>query len=1422
MLMLAHMQPLTCLSIYLAPEQVVTCYDLHIRPDELGRLVADVDVTKVVVHPNYVEPRCLKEMCAGVGCIGVAAAQLGLQCLACIDVNEAAIMTLKNNTAPNPLLGDLNQPLDRLRFHRTPRASRCTMAAGFPCQPLSRQGDGRGNLDSRSEAFYSSLKSFWEQQGEILLLECVPQAHDAQYVQQALQKLGASMNKNLVQGKLNLHRTWPCRRSRWWCMVIPMNYNIASLPDLPEDPGLQRVDQLITEWPAWTQNEETQLKVTEEELRIFLDPTFGHDQRLLCTSLPCPCLLHSYGSVLSDCPCGCRRAFHPDRLRHGGVRGFYAASSQVDGFRYLHPKEAAILCSIPPSMILPQELKLGLCQIGQCAAPLQAVWVLSHLGFPSAPDHQQTPEFTLLHFKACLLRDMHGCWPSLQEEGMKFFDTQIDGMREVSFTPGQSLQDLLQAEHRLARDMEIRQIQDAWGPLPAHSRLRGQPIVGTYVMLTKKKKSAQDNMISYPVKVANQGVTMGECIMPAGSFLFEVFRAFGVNGFVQGILDHRGDHWRMDDSINNALYIVDFQLYGAGLTASLGTSDISLDIFAKTLLQQQGTFMGSRWLPVAHAMQIFSKPMSTVEAACFLGTLHGEVFTCWLLEGHWMLVHARVCKQMLMVTIWDGLCPVLWSSAAQAVERWANMLGLAKWSVNVRMLFQQQHAHSCGAVAMQHLGMLLGLWNCLDAPKEEELHRLLRHLSAEDHRLFGCGKQLTEEEKDVVRQLREVLEQHGVPPTHTEERALYGLQKIGIERLGEALRAKNQWGALKTLASQPRINMMWVKPMELEAQIKRRAQSKFKLHPAAKKKGRSSESSTLNIDPAHLELMPDSFVKEDGTSVLQIPMEQIGSNRAGLAFGRVTDVLPFLKEGKSLTMDGLAVLTTTPIPAELQGLLPVSDIRFPAIFVPTKEPLLVDGSLAQLGDELISRAKDDHIVEVMNVETITIRVTLFRDEWTGNWGDLIAAPVKLIASTYPPFVLCRGFKCGGQCAKFHPPVDSDLDAVVLDVWSRSWMTLRGQRADPREAEMFAVLMRVPKENYKNIQNLSGQNGLYIEPRQSDGRGPLDSTTVLWLPDQTLQEVTHKLKMTERAMAVARVGNKYGLRVPATEAAKIHQDLLPEQPFHHFHVQRIYEVRPLAHGTQRTSVVSMLKSWSWQAKPLQASRSDAQGMGWLIGSASEPPAMLFQTKNGDVTVTLQKEVVPKKQPPGILVSRRTQKHLQKDKTHIFEEKVMAPPAQSSSSSAAADPWAHYDPWMQNRSPLKNITNQDVDMAPSSKKQEIQEQLREELRVEFQQDLQNKMLHSIQAETDSRFAKLETNVTELKVQGKKFESWFAEAATANSQMQAQVVDIQNELAGQKAQTQDLTMEIRSGFSSIKNMFDNIIQPMDSESAKRQRDC
>ena len=67
------------------------------------------------------------------------------------------------------------------------------------------------------------------------------------------------------------------------------------------------------------------------------------------------------------------------------------------------------------------------------------------------------------------------------------------------------------------------------------------------------------------------------------------------------------------------------------------------------------------------------------------------------------------------------------------------------------------------------------------------------------------------------------------------------------------------------------------------------------------------------MDPTLLHLIPDTVHHpEDDRAVTQIKMNEVAAEKAGIAFGTLADIGPFLKEDRSITLDALAVLTTAP------------------------------------------------------------------------------------------------------------------------------------------------------------------------------------------------------------------------------------------------------------------------------------------------------------------------------------------------------------------------------------------------------------------------------------------------------------------------------------------------------------------------------
>ena len=97
-----------------------------------------------------------------------------------------------------------------------------------------------------------------------------------------------------------------------------------------------------------------------------------------------PCALHSWGSQLVGCECGCRiKGLSEHRLREKGLFGCLIKSCQTDlknsVLRHLHPNEVMMLCAFDPMIDFGENPRLTLAAAGQMASPLQAAWIFAAL-----------------------------------------------------------------------------------------------------------------------------------------------------------------------------------------------------------------------------------------------------------------------------------------------------------------------------------------------------------------------------------------------------------------------------------------------------------------------------------------------------------------------------------------------------------------------------------------------------------------------------------------------------------------------------------------------------------------------------------------------------------------------------------------------------------------------------------------------------------------------------------------------------------------------------------------------------------------------------------------------------------------------------------------------------------------------------------
>ena len=282
--------------------------------------------------------------------------------------------------------------------------------------------------------------------------------------------------------------------------------------------------------------------------------------------------------------------------------------------------------------------------------------------------------------------------------------------------------------------------------------------------------------------------------------------------------------------------------------------------------------------------------------------------------------------------------------------------------------------------------------------------------------------------------------------------------------------------------------------------------------------------------------------------------------------------MQFIKDAQSISTEALALITTTELPPYQQA----ETIRFPAVYTGTNEPILLTGSLLQIGDVPVKRVTKTAEPIEDEIDTSTLRISVFADEYPQDWNLFIKAPIKTVIRNTPLLLKCTDDSCNNKCPRFHPAVDEAVDQVIQDVWSWTYATLDGRRSNIEHCVLFQANIRVPLSAASLLQATSGANGVYFDPRSKDGKSTDPNHTVIWLPGANSQEAKHKSRTSDHAIAITRLGGKYGIRVREQDEKTAWAYLRPGHDYIQVKITGVYRLFPLPHGVQRTGVAHLLR------------------------------------------------------------------------------------------------------------------------------------------------------------------------------------------------------------------------------------------------------
>ena len=1316
----------------------------------------------------------LRDLCAGIGGIAIGAAKCDIRTILHVDKSKLSVRTLRLNF-DHVIEGDVHDRGTQRRIHTACTQHRSLLSAGIPCQSYSVQGLQGGLGDARGQVLFPILRIAWLTQSSGIVLECVSEIQDHPSTLAVLQEFAQHVGFQLHQVVLELGLQWASRRKRWWCVMLPPA-PVLNLQPWPAATACTTIASELPVWPTWPLADEQALAWTDEEEYKYSDRRYGHDNRVLDLQAQAPTALHSWGVALRPCPCQCRASpISEHRLLQGGFRGIGIFSTAVSGMRFLHPHECGFLNTLPPDFRHLDEPRSALSLVGNLAAPLQASWVFSFVrrwaeeAFTGASSF--SPDVCLESHKHHLLAQRDVLFAFCDNSPRPCLSLQIAGEAAQVHVPSEArVADLLQAERRWAPFACSLTFTAAGAQMPPNARLQALARKADCQVTCSTKQQAKPAFVD-PICVyvrTDNGVVRHQC--SPGTFAFELLpadpspgRAFCLNVLTGQSLPVDTRLW-----LSSCLDARQLQLAPGTAASTVWQTLCALKP------QCAGCQLLHPWTASA-ILDLVASGLSPTATDFPVGPPQTQLLVPFAYDDHWACLHFCLQAGRLFPVYFDGTPDRLFRPASILVEALAYLWKLPAEPLQQRCLIAPAAEDACALNMIQHALRIL-------APFDESgmlAADMLRSASLDGvvpDVLFGHGGLSPEQ----TTQLSELLLLRGVPDARLTERIQGAIAKIGAPALADALRHKHPWPALKSAASKPGALFRWVQPDELEAHIGTHV-------PNAKSKKqkqdrRKAANQPLQVDPLALQLAPNTFQATDGGPLCQLGFHEVVPQARGIAFCSAQEFHPFTCNHKPISVEALALITTSAIPQEACSGAPVTSIRFPAIYGPTEEAILLSGSLLQLGDESVQIMTED-IAELEVLETKVVKVSAYRDELQIPWADFHAAPVRRLLAAIPELNLCRDPRCkqDASCHRFHPAVEEQIESVVLDVWNRQFQRSEGGKTEASTAAVFSAHLRIPASALQSIQR-AGCTGVYFEPRGATGGADPDFA-VVWLPGQDLAVVRHAFQTTEKAVGLARLGKKYGIRVREKDEQSIFEYLRPMHPFVKVQVTARYRLFPLPFGMQRANVIALLKKWGWSARPLQPCRGDATGCAWEVGADSEPPAAALPLKEGNfVLVTKLKDVAPVPKPPPVYATRRTRQHI------LYDD---------GDSMPDADPWSNgRDPWSQSRPPVLAAPPGLPTQATSSKLEQVAADLKQDVQAFVRKELETSGSIAAPTDTAQRLQRLEVGLHEVQAQNQKFEGWFQTFGGQVTQQAAELKDLSQGLAQSRSEMQNTVSAAVSG--------------------------
>ena len=878
----------------------------------------------------------LIELCAGLGIGTMGFNQAGMRTVCAVDWCLPFTQGFQEIHPDIPVVtGDIGSS-DVLRqvhkVHSDPAALMC----GFACQPFSAGGQQRGVNDIRSETLPKTLKAAVLLRSVAVILECVQDAGSNSMVRNLVDSFARQCGYHLAEVNLRLEEVWVSRRARWWAILTAPFLGQVSLrgflasehPSVPRD--LFQSPLLIS--PA----ELEQLVLHPDELQKFMAYERNLGRLFLKLDGKAPTALHSWGSQVMACHCGCRSGgFSHETLSKRGLYGLLiplpvlgsAADSSLPMLRHPHPTEVALLNGVP-EMVWPSDLRLVLAGLGQMAAPFHALWVSAQL-----QQHLDTVFFGSSPIDLLGLMDQLSARMSQIAESLTFLPLQPLELPEPPVEePGLPIDDVSNTPwvrfRHLGTATEVTVVHEAdlvpymvklssieetiESVVGASCELMGFPLEAVRVL---DCSSGLDLALSHPAA----GLCLWITTQSGPADPDQLFGPVEVSPTIPWAADEPGPETVSEtpgvpagsETTSSTVLdpVANLDAERLLLVSEPSVTDLSLlhalrgqtmsPPARKEILANQGTIWADdeMWFHMNQMLQAANKPTWVImdpllcaeaikrPSSGLIGQwLRGLDFKPTAILGvvccnqHWTPFIWTWTPHCTIASSWDvpGSPPPGFSVLHQGI---ATAVGSRTFTAHiVHRNFASETL--CGICALRFIDMMLrGKMLPTTEAEAFQLHATGRSLFVAHLDSVTCaprpwifGAGL---EPNAADRLHSLLVDHGVEPTQVKQRASLLLQAIGIAATQQAVTSGQPWRALKAAANHCRPPFQIVLPTELEATVsKKAALGGLK----GKKKNGTAPKKNPNKPEAPPGLDPAKLFIEDGVFALQdgSPVRQIG------------------------------------------------------------------------------------------------------------------------------------------------------------------------------------------------------------------------------------------------------------------------------------------------------------------------------------------------------------------------------------------------------------------------------------------------------------------------------------------------------------------------------------------------------------------